>query len=358
VAALVARRPAAVAGAATLLLAALASFAFGYKADYDLSPYQKGSHAAQGYAELKSAFPEGVLTPTQVMVTAQKGTLTAGRLAPYTARLARLPDVGDARVVRMSDDAKVAQIDMALVINPTGTQALRVHDQVLAPKARALAPAGTSVAVGGLTAAYADTSKVVSHDLRLIIPIAAVAIGMILLLTLRAVLAPLYLMAAVGLGFAATLGSAVLLFQHLQHKPGVTFTVPLIVYLFVASIGTDYNILMIARLREELLRGASPREAARYAVTHAGPSVAAAGIILAASFGVLGFSSSTASVGLPVAMGVVLATFVTSWLLIPALTALVGHRAFWPSRTGAPRPGGGEHRRVIPAEHPGITSPS
>ncbi|MFF3000094.1 MMPL family transporter [Streptomyces sp. NPDC057950] len=356
VAGLVARRPAAVAGAAALLLAALASFAFGYKADYDLSPYQKGSHAAQGYAELKSAFPEGVLTPTQVMVSAEKGTLTAGRLAPYTARLGRLPDVGEVRVARVSDDARVAQIDLALVINPTGTQALRVHDQVLAPQARVGAPSGTSVAVGGLTAAYADTSKVVSHDLRLIIPIAAVAIGVILLLTLRAVLAPLYLMAAVGLGFAATLGSAVLLFQHVQHKPGVTFTVPLIVYLFVASIGTDYNILMIARLREELLRGASPREAARYAVTHAGPSVAAAGIILAASFGVLGFSSSTASVGLPVAMGVVLATFVTSWLLIPALTALVGHRAFWPSRTG--RSGDGEHRRVIPAEHPEIGSPS
>ncbi|MEU4098759.1 MMPL family transporter [Streptomyces sp. NPDC026673] len=354
VAGLVARRPAAVAGAATLLLAALASFAFGYKADYDMSPYQKGSHAAQGYAELKSAFPEGVLTPTQVMVTAEKGTLSRARLAPYASRLERLPDVGEARVVRISDDAKVAQIDMALTINPTGTQALRAHDDVLVPKARALAPPGTSVALGGLTAAYADTGRVVGHDLRLIIPIAAVAIGVILLLTLRAVLAPLYLMAAVGLGFAATLGSAVLLFQHIQHKPGVTFTVPLIVYLFVASIGTDYNILMIARLREELVRGATPREAARYAVVHAGPSVAAAGVILAASFGVLGFSSSTASVGLPVAMGVVLATFVTSWLLIPALTALVGHRAFWPSRTGARRSRGGEHRRLIPADYAGI----
>jgi RND superfamily putative drug exporter len=349
VARLVARRPAVVAGAATLLLASLASFAFGYKADYDMSPYQKGSHAAQGYAELTSAFPAGVLTPTQVMVTAEKGTLSAARLKPYTARLAHLPNVGEARVVRVSRDKKVAQVDMALTVNPTGTRALRSHTDVIAPKARSLAPRGTSVAVGGLTAAYADTSKVVGHDLRVIIPIAAVAIGLILLLTLRAVLAPLYLMAAVGLGFAATLGSAVLLFQHIQHKPGVGFTVPLIVYLFVASIGTDYNILMIARLREELVRGATPREAARYAVTHAGPSVAAAGVILAASFGVLGFSSSTASVGLPVAMGVVLATFVTSWLLIPAVTALAGHRAFWPSRTRAGRPGGGGHRRLIPA---------
>ncbi|MFD9129133.1 MMPL family transporter [Kitasatospora sp. NPDC059571] len=331
---LVARRPAAVAGVSALLLAALAAIALGYKADYTITPYQHGSQSAQGYAELTSGFPVGALEPTQVMVASDSGALTPQRLAPYVGELAHVPGVGSAQVARISADARTAEVDLSLTADPTSSGALHDLTEVIGPAAHSHAPEGTRVEVGGTTAAFADTRDVVNHDLKVIIPIAAVAIGIILVLMLRAVAAPAYLMGAVGLGFAATLGSAVLLFQHIEHHPGVLFSVPLIVYLFVASIGTDYNILMIARLREEMKAGASPREAARRAVTQAGPSVGAAGVILAASFGVLGFDSGTAAIGLPVAMGVLLSTFVMSWLLIPAVTALVGRKAFWPSGTG------------------------
>ena len=128
--------------------------------------------------------------------------------------------------------------------------------------------------------------------------------------------------------------SSRLVFQTIGHQNGLLFTLPLIVYLFVASIGTDYNILMIDRLREELRAGRSRREAARLALRHTGPTVAAAGIVLACSFGILTISPDLAQIGFAVAIGIFLSTFVNAWLLIPALTALLGRGAFWPSKAG------------------------
>ena len=92
-------------------------------------------------------------------------------------------------------------------------------------------------------------------------------------------------MASVGLGFGATLGAAVAaLPAHRRATPGLIFLLPIYIYLFVVALGTDYNILMIARLREEAREGLEPRDAAAEAVKHAGPTVAAAGLILAGTF--------------------------------------------------------------------------
>ncbi len=98
-----------------------------------------------------------------------------------------------------------------------------------------------------------------NHDYTVVFPVAAVLIMIILGLLLRSLVAPWYLIASVGLGFAATLGATVILFQHIQGEPGLIFILPVIMYLFVVALGTDYNILMIARLREEARAGRSAR---------------------------------------------------------------------------------------------------
>ena len=138
--------------------------------------------------------------------------------------------------------------------------------------------------VGGTTAIFADINSANNRDLSVILPVAALLIALILALLLRSLVAPIYLVVAVLLNFAATLGAAVYLFQGVGGKPGVTFQLPIMLYLFVLAIGTDYNILMIARLREEARAGNEPRAAAALGVQHAGPSVAAAGLILAGTF--------------------------------------------------------------------------
>jgi len=327
-------RPGRVVVLTVALLGGLAFFATGYHADYDQSPFQKGSQAAAGYADLTSGFPVGMLSPVQILVVSDAAPLTPTALTPYTEGLARLPGVASGGVARISPDGHTAEVDLVLTDNPTGSAALRTITRTVRPAAHAQAPAATVALVGGTTAAYADIADAVGRDMKVIFPVAGLAIGLILLLMLRALVSPLYLMATVVLSFAATLGATVLVFQHAEHLPGVQFQVPLIVYLFVASIGTDYNILMISRVREELRTGATLRQATRAAIGHAGPSVAAAGLVLATSFGVLGFSAITAQIGLPVAIGVLLSTFATAWLLVPALTVLLGRVAFWPTRPG------------------------
>jgi putative drug exporter of the RND superfamily len=118
---------------------------------------------------------------------------------------------------------------------------------------------------------------------------------------------------------------------------------PIILYLFVLAIGTDYNILMIARLREEAREGHDPRRAAAVGIQHAGPTVAAAGVILAGTFAVLVLSpmSFLAQIGFGVAIGILLSAFVVSTFFVPAVTALVGHAAWWPGHADRAKNGPG-----------------
>ncbi|MGW4247201.1 MMPL family transporter, partial [Nocardia sp. NPDC004722] len=163
-----------------------------------------------------------------------------------------------------------------------------------------------------------------------------ILIMIVLALLLRSLVAPWYLMASVFLGFAATLGSAVLVFQHAKGDSGLIFTLPLIMYLFVVALGTDYNILMVARLREEAREGHDPHRAAALALRHTGPTVAAAGVILAGTFASMmaAGNSVLTSMGFAISVGIAIAAFVMAMFFTPAVTALVGRRAWWPGHGG------------------------
>jgi RND superfamily putative drug exporter len=124
----------------------------------------------------------------------------------------------------------------------------------------------------------------------------------------------------------------VLVFQHIKGDNGLIFLLPIYIYLFVVALGTDYNILMIARLREEAREGKTSRDAAAQAVRHAGPTIAAAGLILAGTFAslMLGGNALLVSMGFAISFGIFIAAFVMSMFFTPSLTALIGHAAWWP----------------------------
>lgn len=109
--------------------------------------------------------------------------------------------------------------------------------------------------MNGESAAFVDVRAAVNRDLAVILPVAAVIIFVILALLLRSALAPLYLLITTALGFTATLGGTVYLFQGIGNQPGLIFFIPIMVYIFVVAIGTDYNILTMTRLREEVRSG-------------------------------------------------------------------------------------------------------
>jgi putative drug exporter of the RND superfamily len=329
----VGRRPGRMALLASTLLAALAIGAAGYTASYDADQTQAGSESAQALQDMETGFPAGALHPTQVVVKSDGTTLGAAALNSLTERLARTRGVGQALPAELTDRGDVAQIPLLLKDDPFSEAAMNTVEDRVIPTAHAAAPSRTTVRVGGETSAYVDVKDAVSRDMKVVFPVAGLLIGLILMLMLRSLVAPVYLLASVVLGFAATLGASVLVFQGAGGEPGLQFSIPIIVYLFVASMGSDYAILMISRLREGIVDRLSPREAARLAVVHAGPAVAAAGVILAGTFAALIASPLLSQAGFAVALGVLLAAFVMAWVLVPSLTALLGRKAFWPGRT-------------------------
>ncbi|MCY0938467.1 MMPL family transporter [Streptomyces sp. H34-S4] len=297
-------------------------------------------------AEIARALPAEVSDPTSVFVTASDGAaLTAERLGGLSRALASVGGVGQVAPTVLSEDGRAARIDLFPTADPHGQEA---RDLVSGPVRDAVAahrPDSTEAHVGGTAAIFSDIASAVDKDLKVVFPVAAALIALILFLLLlflllRSLLAPVVLMLSVGLGFAATLGASTLVFQHAAGRPGVDFSLPLVLFLFVVALGTDYNILIADRIREEMDRPGPARAAVARAVRHTAPAVATAGLVLAFSFGSLAASpgSATQQIGFATGLGILLSAFVLSIVLVPALAALLGRYLWWPLR---PRPAAG-----------------
>ncbi|MFI5617026.1 MMPL family transporter [Streptomyces sp. NPDC051567] len=345
----VARRPLMLVLASVALLGALSAGLVGMRMDYGQTGAGERTAAAVTAAEISRALPAGVSDPTSVFVTAPDGSaLTAERLGGLSRALAGVDGVGQVAATVLSEDRGAARIDLFLTASP---QLQEARDLVSGPVRDTVAahrPAGTEAHVGGTAAVFADIAAAVDKDLRVVFPVAAALIALILVVLLRSLLAPLVLMIAVGFGFAATLGASTLVFQQALGRAGVDFTLPLVLFLFVVALGTDYNILISDRIREEMERPGPARAAVARAVRHTAPAIATAGVVLAASFGSLAVSPapSTQQIGFATALGIMLSAFVLSIVLVPALAALLGRSLWWPLRprrpaADAPRHSGG-----------------
>ena len=343
------RRPAVFAVASGLVLILLALGALSLKPTFDLSSAGIPSTAESQTAlvTLEKGFPPGETEPTQVFLHASSGPLTTAEVTSYAAKLRAMPGVGAVAAPLTSKDGATAEYNVYLKDDPESTAAVNLVQNQLRPDAHAAAPPGTEALVGGITAVFADIQKALNRDYEVVFPVAALIILVILGLLLRSLVAPWYLMVSVGLGFAATLGATVLVFQNLAGQTGLVFILPMYMYLFVVALGTDYNILMIARVREEIREGATPRVAAAHALAQAGPAIASAGLILAGTFGSLTLAGNQVltQVGFAVAAGIALAAFVMAMFFSPSLTALIGRRAWWPGRSGQ-----GGHAALGPAQ--------
>ncbi|NMO51766.1 MMPL family transporter [Actinoplanes sp. TBRC 11911] len=340
----VGRRPVMYAGASALILVVLSIFALGFHPNFDLGggSTSSTSESTVFQTELLKGLPAGATQPSEVFVRSDNSTpLNAGQLTDYQSRLRSVPGVGQVSPPVLSSDKTVADFQVTLTTNPQSRAALQTVKGPLRDTAHAFAPPGTTAYVGGISAVFVDIQAAVDHDYLVVFPVAGAVILIILGLLLRSLVAPWYLMVSVGLGFTATLGATVLVFQHAQGEPGLIFILPVIMYLFVVALGTDYNILMIARLREEAREGRSPRDAAAMAVRHAGPTVAAAGLILAGTFAslMLAGNSLLTQLGFAISSGIVIVAFLMALFLTPGLTAVIGHRAWWPGHQDRNSPG-------------------
>jgi putative drug exporter of the RND superfamily len=337
------KRPAVYAGVTGLILVVLAVFALSFNPTFDFnsaSSSQSTESAKVDTQKVTDGFAAGAGTPTLLVLHSTTGSnLTTAQEGQFIKAVSKLPDIsmgsssgsGSAALAKLPKTPTLP-ISVNLKEDPSSDAALDFVQNTLRPEVSRAAPAGTEAVTTGLTAVYVDTKAAMNRDYKVVFPVAAIITILILMLVLRSLVAPWYLMVSVGLGFAATLGATVLVFQTIGGNSGEIFLLPLLIYLFVVALGTDYNILMVTRLREEAREGKDPREAAAFAVRHGGPTIAAAGLILAGTFASLMFGGNSflLNLGFAVAFGIALAAFVMAMFFTPAITALVGHAAWWP----------------------------
>lgn len=192
---------------------------------------------------------------------------------------------------------------------------------------------GDDAIVGGVTATAVDTEEASIRDRNLIIPLVLVVILAILMLLLRSIVAPILLVGTVVLSFAATMGVAAIIFNHVLQLPGADPAVPLFGFVFLVALGIDYNIFLMTRVREEaLLVGARRGMSRGLGIT--GGVITSAGVVLAATFAALSVIPILFLLQLAfiVAFGVLLDTILVRSLLVPALGHELGRAMWWPSR--------------------------
>jgi RND superfamily putative drug exporter len=202
---------------------------------------------------------------------------------------------------------------------------------------------GAHAMVGGNTAITLDIARAADHDREVIIPVILVLVLGVLGLLLRAVVAPIMLVATVALSFAASLGVSSLLFNHVFNYGNADNSFPLFVFVFLVALGIDYNIFLMTRVREEAgLHG--PRRGALTGLSATGGVITSAGLVLAGTFAALSTLPVTflAELGFAVAFGVLLDTIVVRSVLVTALNLDLGRWVWWPSQLARqPRPQAG-----------------
>jgi RND superfamily putative drug exporter len=306
--------------------------------------------SVHGYEELSGEFPGGVLAPVNVLVRGEDLDEKNEELLRLQRGLqAELLDAGGSaltfgpqyagrvpQIDFVTPDGSVARVLLVFYGPPFSPEAL---DQVLRLQDRLptlLEQAGLEDAtgvVGGQTALSAAARDTSGADLKNVAPLLFAVSFVVLALLLRTPIAPIYLVISTALSFAATLGVCTVLFQNVLGQDGVVYYVPFTLFLLLVALGSDYNIFIMAAVREEA-EGRPLKEAVPAALARTGPTINAAGLTLAASFLALTLIplQDFFQVGTAVALGVLLDAFVIRTLLVPALVLLVGPRGFWPAK--------------------------
>ncbi|MEU8819454.1 MMPL family transporter [Actinoplanes sp. NPDC048796] len=230
-----------------------------------------------------------------------------------------------------------ALIDGTLESSPDSEEAQRTVERV---RDAVHAVPGADAIVGGTSAALLDINNANKHDNRLIIPLVLLVVLIILGLLLRAIVAPLILIATVVLSFAAALGVSVLVFRYIFDFPAEDTSFPLFVFVFLVALGIDYNIFLMTRVREEAQQHGT-RKGALIGLAATGGVITSAGIVLAGTFAALASLPlvSFVEIGFAVAFGVLLDTLIVRSVLVTALNLDVGRHMWWPSKLAAPEPG-------------------
>ncbi|GED96724.1 MMPL family transporter [Gordonia crocea] len=244
------------------------------------------------------------------------------------------PDFGLLSKAFISTDGKTARYLIQSTINPFSEDAMMLSREMRTVGEAALPNTSLStahVSIGGFPSINADLQEMFRRDFTEIVIVTLLVILAVMCLLLRAVLAPLYLLASVLLTYGASIGAGVLVFGVIGGQE-IYWAVPAMAFTLVVAVGADYNMLFMARLREQPC--AEAKDAIVPAVVGTGSVITSAGLIFAAAmFGMLAGSVSTmVQMGFIIGIGILIDTFIVRTITVPAVVALVGNRSWWPSK--------------------------
>ena len=308
-----------------------------------------------GYALLKKGFAPGDLSPTSVFIHTRdhdvidhsafiEGLANAiednpgvnyvkGMTRPYGSYIGQQVDEASLKMFN-SPDGTTSRLDVSLMGDPYSEKALTVIEDIrsiIQSTINSQSITGVEVLVGGDTAVQLDTKTVIDEDTRLLAPLILFAILCVLILIQRSFVAPLYLLFSVIISYAATFGISIFIFQDILNHTGVAYSNGIWIFVFLVALGADYNIFVIARIKEETER-LGFNEGIAVAVGKTGGVVTSAGIILASTFAILTTLPlrDVFQLGMAVMLGVLIDTFVVRTLLVPSMAAILKNYSWWP----------------------------
>ena len=333
---LVERRPKGVWISTAALLVIFAAFAPTLKSDglAQTEAFTTKTDSVIGLEKLGEHFPSGEGTPVEIVVDQSD-------IAAVSAAVLKVPNVANVVPVTNLDPVTKQPTSELRIVDGKSLLYATLSVPADSTEAKNTIPlirdvvkqVDQNVLVGGQTAISYDIDQSSRRDNRVIIPIVLVLIAIILGLLLRSILAAGLLLVTVVLSFAATLGVCALVFEHVFGFAGTDASFPLFAFVFLVALGIDYNIFLMTRVREESMK-IGTRAGVIKGLTVTGGVITSAGIVLAATFGVLGVLPLVflAELGFAVAFGVLLDTIVVRSLLVPALVRIIGPKIWWPSK--------------------------
>jgi putative drug exporter of the RND superfamily len=311
-----------------LLLVVLAGFSTTLKTDglSTSESFTGNPESVVGQKLLENHFPGGEGDPTKVILKNELIPAVSAKLQSVAGVTAVAPEANAAGVI-VKNGLSILNVTLS-----TAPDSRESRDRIPAIR-EAVKSIDDSILVGGTTAVFFDTDVAARHDNRTVIPVVLLLITLILGLLLRSIVSAVLLLGTVVLSYFATLGVCALVFNHIFGFAGADASFPLFAFIFLVALGIDYNIFLMTRVREESGKMGT-RKGVIKGLTVTGSVITSAGIVLAATFGVLGILPLVflAELGFAVAFGVLLDTIIVRSILVPALVHEIGPKVWWPSK--------------------------
>ena len=311
-----------------LLLVVLAAFSTTLKTDglSTSESFTGNPESVVGQKLLLNHFPGGEGDPTKVILKNELIPAVSEKLRGVAGVTAVAPESNAAGVI-VKDGLSILNVTLS-----TAPDSRESRDRIPAIR-EAVKSIDGSILVGGTTAVFFDTDVAARHDNRTVIPVVLLLITIILGLLLRSIVSAVLLLGTVVLSYFATLGVCALVFNHIFGFAGGDTSFPLFAFIFLVALGIDYNIFLMTRVREEAGK-VGTRKGVIKGLTVTGSVITSAGVVLAATFGVLGILPLVflAELGFAVAFGVLLDTIIVRSILVPALVHEIGPKVWWPSK--------------------------